>query len=68
MTKQSFKSYIENRKVVIEINNCKNYNGNQYCNLYKSKVASAYCGDVCDQYKENLDTNVIQIKAEKSNT
>ena len=27
--------------------NCIHYQGNQYCNLHKSKVASAYCGDIC---------------------
>lgn len=32
--------------------NCEHYNGNNYCNLYKQYVASAYCGDTCEHNKE----------------
>lgn len=31
---------------------CIHYDGNQYCDLYKSKVASAYCGDICTDRTE----------------
>lgn len=40
------------------MNNCKHYEGNQYCNLHKSKVASAYCGDICEQAEEESENKV----------
>lgn len=34
---------------------CEYYKGNNYCNLHKSKVASAYCGDICDNETKICD-------------
>lgn len=34
---------------------CKYYKGNNYCNLHKQYVASAYCGDICENGPKILD-------------
>lgn len=34
--------------------NCIYYKGCQYCSLHESRVASAYCGDLCKDKKEDI--------------
>ncbi len=47
-------------------NKCGHYAGNQYCNYHKSKVASAYCGDICElRPKESLETEGSDLEKDE---
>lgn len=48
------------------MNKCIYYAGNQYCNLHKSKVASAYCGDICRGREKKQDELNVNDSATKN--